>query len=332
MTRIGGAEAKKAAKEIGTRVFAKLIDPFYAGGAAEVAFFLILSLVPATILLAQILHLFTITMAAAHNLLGVYVSDEVYGLVSPLLEYSPRAGVTVLLIVLALWAGSNAVFTLMRITNRAYGVIPKTGNPVLWVTLERLRAILMTLLVIVTMIFALYILVYGELIVKTSLSYTNGFLGNEYTFSEVWYGVRWVVAFVLFFFMVFSLYYILPRSGTAYAEHAKGGVFSAARKVLAVWLKNRGRASLRALPGSLFSAVAMLVVTWAYTFYVRQAAFGNFNILYGGLSSVVVLLLWFYVMAYILITGIQVNAACLEYGGQRRQREKGDAPAERGER
>ena len=318
--KIKSAEIKDAVKSIGASTFKKLIDPFYAGGAAEVAFFLILSLVPATILIAQILHLFTITMEAAHNLLGVYVSGEVYDLVSPLLEYQPRASVTILLIALALWSGSNAIFTLMRITNRAYGVVPKKGNPVLWVTLERLRAILMMLLVIVTMIFALYILVYGELIVRTSLSYSNDFLGQEYTFSEVWYTVRWVIAFFLFFFMVFSLYYILPRSGTVYAEHAKGSLLHATKSVMAVWLENRRKGTLRALPGSLFSATIMLVATWVYTFYVRQTALGSFNILYGGLSSVVVLLLWLYAVAYILITGIQINAACLEYSMQRRER------------
>ena len=313
---------KEAFKAIVTSTFKKLIEPFYAGGAAEVAFFLLLSLVPATILIAQLLHLFTLTMEAANNLLGVYVSEEVFNLISPLLNYSPRAGVTVLLIALAFWAGSNAVFTLMRITNRAYDVIPKTGNPVVWVVGERLRAILLTLLVLVTMIFALYILVYGEIIVRTSLSYSNNFLGYEYTFSEIWYGVRWVIAFVLFFFMVFSLYYILPRSGTDYSGHAGNGKLATIRNVFIVWLKNRRRASLNALPGSLFAAVSMLIATWIFTVYVRQTAFGAINILYGGLSSVAFLLFWFYVIGYILITGIQVNAAYQEYVSQRREREQ----------
>ncbi|MDR3363650.1 MAG: YihY/virulence factor BrkB family protein [Clostridiales Family XIII bacterium] len=303
---------KETVKEIAKGTFKKVIDPFYAGGAAELAFWLLLSLVPATILLAQLLHLFTLSMEAAHNVLGVYLSEDIYNLVAPLLDYSPQKAVTALLIILAFWSGSRAVFTLMRITNRAYDVVPKTGNPALWYVRERLRAILMTLLVLVTMVFALYILVYGELIVKASLSYSNDYLGGHYEFSDVWYGLRWVIAFALFFFMAFSIYYILPVSGVRYREHFAGRKLATVKNVLALWLKNRRRAYRKALPGSLFAAVAMLVVTWAYTIYVRYVALGNFNILYGSLSSVVVLLLWFYVMAFVVITGIQVNATYAE--------------------
>ena len=305
-----------AAKSIAKSTFDKLIDPFYAGGAAEVAFFLLLSLVPATILLAQLLHLFTLSMEAAHNLLGEYVSEEVYALISPLLDYNPHKSVTALLIILSFWAGSQAVFTLMRITNRAYGLVPKTGNPVLWVITERLRAIPITLLVLVTMVFALYMLVYGEIIVRTSLSYSNDFLGNEYTFSEIWYGMRWVIAFLLFFMMVFTIYYILPRFGPAGKKYHSETRFDTVKNVFFAWLKNRRKASRIALPGTIFSAALMLIVTWVYTVWVHNMAFGNMNILYGSLSSVIVLLIWFYVIAYVLITGIQLNAAFTEYEGE----------------
>ena len=311
---------KAVIEEIGARTFKKIIDPFYIGGAAELAFWLLLSLVPATILFAQILQIFTLSMAAARNVLTAYVSDELYLLISPLLEYNPHKSITVLLVLLALMAGSSAVFTLMRVINRAYDLVPTTGNPVAWVIMERLRSLLLTLLVVVTMVFALYILVFGEVFVQAALSYNNSFLGMEYTFSEVWYGVRWVIAFVLFFFMTLSVYNILPRLGAAYKKHVAKSRRDAIKRVFSTWVKNRNRVLRRSIPGSVFAAVLMLVVTWLYTIYIRNIAFDNFNILYGSLSSVVVLLLWFYIMSYIVITGIQVNAAFAEY---RDEKDKG---------
>ena len=304
---------KSAIREIGKGTFRRAIDPFYAGAAAEFAFLLILSLVPATFLLAQILQLFTLSMEAAETILGLYVSEEVYDVIAPLLDYTPNKGVSALLILLALWSGSQGVFSLMRITNRAYDVIPKTGNPIRWVIEERLRAVLLTLLMLVTMIFALYILVYGEVIVRTSVSYSNEFLEGSFTFSEVWYGVRWVIAFILFFITVFSLYYILPRSGVIYAEHHGSSKLETARNIFAVWMANRKQALKLALPGSIFAAVLMLGVTRLYTFYVRYTTFNGISLLYGGLSIIVFLLLWLYVMSYIVVTGIQVNAANIEY-------------------
>jgi len=307
---------KKVVKEVAEGTYKRIADPLYAGVAAEVGFWLLLSLVPATILLAQILHIFTLSAEAAQNLLGVYLSGEVYNIIAPLLEFNPLKSVTVIFILLALWAGSSAVFALMRIINRAYGISLKTENSVAHIIKERLRSMLMTLLLLVTMIFALYILVYGEVLVHTALAYSNDFMGNTYTFSEVWYGVRWVIAFVLFFLTVFSIYYFLPRSGVAYKECFAETKIATAKNVFAVWLKNRRHEYLRAMPGSVFAAAAMLIVTRIYTLFVRDVADFNINVLYGGLSSIVVLLFWFYVMAFILIVGIHVNAAYAEYALQ----------------
>jgi membrane protein len=174
---------------------------------------------------------------------------------------------------------------------------------------------LLTVLVLVTLIFALYILIYGELIVETTLSYNNVFLGREYTFSEIWFGWRWIIALILFFFMSYSIYFILPRSGASKSENDSDSKRSAIKDVFSAWFRGRRVEMKRALPGSIFSAVAMLIATWIITLYMRNFqnfAFGTFSILYGGLSSVVVLLLWFYVIAFIVITGIQVNATCAE--------------------
>jgi len=312
-------EIKNAIKGVSEGTYKKLMNPFYAGGAAETAFWLLLSLVPATIVLAQILQVFTLSMEAAQNILGAYVSGDFYNLIAPLFEYKARGSVTVLLIAIALMAGSNTVFTLMRIINQAYGVAPKTDNTIVRTIRDRARAILMTLLVLVTIIFALYILVYGEIFVKTALSYTNDLMGYHYTFSEVWYGMRWVIAFILFFLMAFTVYYFLPRSDVSYKEYFLKSKFATARKIFRVWLKSQRKEFLDALPGSLFTAVAMLVVTRIYTIFVQYVARENINILYGGLSSVVVLLLWFYAMAYVMIVGIQVNAANREYLSSREQ-------------
>ena len=304
---------KEQSRKIAEATLKRIIDPFYIGGAAELAFWLLLSMVPATILLAQIMKVFTISTEVAYNVLGAYLPEEVFGLISPLLAYRARGSVTILLIILALWAGSSVVFTLMRVANRAYGSVPEDVHPVVWVITERLRSIVLMLIVLTAMIFALYILVYGELIVDLSLSYNNAFLGQELSYSEVWFGARWFIAFILFFMMGFSVYCILPRLGRQYKKPTKPGKRVAIKKFIKFWWGNARIVARRALPGSIFSAVLMLLVTWVYTIYINNASFEFFNILYGGLQWVVIMLVWFYIISYIVITGIQVNAAFVEY-------------------
>jgi membrane protein len=245
--------------------------------------------------------------------IGSYLSEELVNVIVPLLDYKPHGTVSVLLIILALWAGSKALFAMMRITNYAYhGGAPFTNAFVGYIR-ERIRAIFTIIIVLITLIFALNILVFGELFVQIALRYLNDFLNENYSFSEVWYTVRWIIAFILYFFMVSAIYYVLPNTRERYSNLLTRGKWKSFKRIVSAWMRNRKAMYKLILPGSLFSAVAMIAATWGYSYYMKHIAFVNFNILYGGLSSVIVMLLWLYVMSFILVIGIQINAAMWEY-------------------
>ena len=59
-------------------------------------------------------------------------------------------------------------------------------------------------------------------------------------------------------------------------------------------------------PGSVLTAVAWLLLTLGFGVYV--AKFGNYNATYGSLATVVVLLTWLYLSAYILMFGAELNS------------------------
>jgi membrane protein len=59
-------------------------------------------------------------------------------------------------------------------------------------------------------------------------------------------------------------------------------------------------------PGSAFAALAWLLLTLGFGFYV--ANFGNYNATYGSLGAVVVLLTWMYLSSYVLLFGAEMNS------------------------
>jgi len=59
-------------------------------------------------------------------------------------------------------------------------------------------------------------------------------------------------------------------------------------------------------PGSLFAAVAWLLLTVAFGFYVSH--FTNYRASYGSLGAVVALLTWMYLSAYALVFGAELNS------------------------
>lgn len=61
-----------------------------------------------------------------------------------------------------------------------------------------------------------------------------------------------------------------------------------------------------ASPGALVATALWLLGSIAFSIYV--ANFGDYNKTYGALAAVVVLMLWFYITAYALLIGAEINA------------------------
>lgn len=59
-------------------------------------------------------------------------------------------------------------------------------------------------------------------------------------------------------------------------------------------------------PGAVLATVLWLLVSIGFSLYVSH--FGNYNQTYGSLGAMVILLLWFYLTAYSIVLGAEVNA------------------------
>ena len=58
--------------------------------------------------------------------------------------------------------------------------------------------------------------------------------------------------------------------------------------------------------GAVIATVFWLIGSIAFTFYVSKV--GSYDKTYGSLGAVIVLLLWFYLSAYVILIGAELNA------------------------
>ena len=73
------------------------------------------------------------------------------------------------------------------------------------------------------------------------------------------------------------------------------------------WTAPAGKRACRWVsPGALLFVIGWLVVSFAFAQYVSR--FGRYEATYGTLGGVVVLMLWMYLSAYLLLLGAEVNA------------------------
>ena len=57
--------------------------------------------------------------------------------------------------------------------------------------------------------------------------------------------------------------------------------------------------------GATFTTIGWIIATSIYSYYI--ANYAHYNYFYGGLANIVILMLWVYLLAYILVIGMALN-------------------------
>lgn len=257
-------------------------DPYYQGFAAQLAFYFMLSIIPIVLLLSQLLSFFSISMDYIYDYLNRYLVGGAADFLIDMLKSSPTGSINIVLIVVALWAASKAQYALNRIAN--YMSNDAYGKGFLR---ERLRAIFNIVLTIITLSVALVVLVYGRPLLALALEMLFTRPETKESITGALLMLRWPVMLILYFFMISFNYYVLPTRRVRYRE---------------------------VLPGSVFAAVGMLVTTSLFSFYTSKIT--SYNLLYGSLASLVALMVWLILLAWVLCIGLVFNKVLKETKGR----------------
>lgn len=253
-------------KKICFHVWRQFDDPYYAGFAAQIAYFFLMSAVPMLIVVTQVLGLFDISMDFIREWLEQHLSTEMSAVLKNIFSASSTAITDIFMIILALWSSSSLAFSLSRLTTYTLSYGKYRYN----FLNERIKAIPMALTTIFVVAIGMVAYVYGELIAQRVFQ-------NEYVVSIIGHS-RTPVMGLVFFLMILSAYYVLPRIRVPLAAVA---------------------------PGAVIATIGILLVTWLYSLYISRAA--NYNILYGAFSNIVAMMLWFYLISWVLCIGMMFN-------------------------
>ena len=223
----------KRALKIGFHLWRQFDDQYYAGFAAQIAYFFFMASVPMLIVLTQVLGIFDVSMDFIRDWLEMHLSTEMGSVLQRLFSASSTALSSFFMIILALWASSSLAFSLSRLTTYTISY----GRYRFSFFTERLKAIPIAALSIMAVAVTLVGYVYGELIAKRILqnTYIEGLIS----------GLKTPVLGILFFIVILANYYLLPRIRVPLAA---------------------------VLPGAVFATLGILIVTWIYSVYISRAA------------------------------------------------------------
>jgi membrane protein len=181
-----------------------------------------------------------------------------------------KGGLLSIGLILALWGASGGMTMTMNALDKAYYV--QTSRSFVK---QRLIAIGLTVGTAVLILAVLLLLPIGTGII--SYLAKHGHLG---VVGKILINlVRYAVALAMLFAIVAMIYYFGPS------------------------LKQKFQAIT---PGAVFTVVVWILGGLGFAFYVTH--FGNFNATYGALGAAIVMLLFFYINAVVLLIGAEVNS------------------------
>lgn len=260
-------------KELILRI--KTVD--VSGLGAELSYFFLLSMFPMLIFLFTLLPYLNLDQAQVMLFIRDYAPAEVATMISDVLDQvltNKNGGLLSIGILATLWSASKGMNALTKALNRSYFKEDSRSFVV-----QRGMSIVFTVMLVLVVVVALALPVFGEQIGSVVFSY----LGFEDGFNTLWTQLRFIIPPVLIAVVFVLIYWLVPDVKLPFKT---------------------------ALPGALFATIGWIFTTLGFSFYVSN--FGNYANTYGSIGTIIILMLWLYFSAIILMIGGQINAVMKE--------------------
>lgn len=257
------------------KVFSRrLVEDEVFGLSAQLAYYFLLSLFPFLIFAFALLSYLGITSDKVLDMVQQYAPADGFESIKKTLQNvldKQNGGLLSFGIIATIWSASNAINAIFRALNKAYNVAENRNF-----FIARGMAILLTFAMVVVIIVALTLPVFGNLIGGFIFSHLGVSASG---FEPLWDVLRWLISFLIIVTVLSCLYYFAPNKKL----YVRDVVF-----------------------GAVIAAVLWQVVSLGFSYYVGN--FANYSAAYGSLGGIIVLMIWFYLTGLIIIVGGVINA------------------------
>lgn len=243
--------------------------------AAALSFYFLLSLVPLLIVFSSLLAYLPIPNLFDQllDLMATVVPPDAMSLVEKIMVgvLTPHGrGLLSFGVLGYLWSSSGGYSAMIEALDIAYCVEVSRA----WWR-DRLRALVLTLTTGALISASLLLLIAGSSFGRM----LTAVFPVPRSFEHVWPWVRGTATFAAFLAAVLVMYVFGPNTKITFRS---------------------------AMPGALLAVFGWFLGSAGFTFYLRN--FANYDVTYGSLGAVIVLMLWFYIIAVAILLGAHVNA------------------------
>lgn len=237
----------------------------------QLAFFFVLSVVPIITLITYLASYLHVSIGFVSNFLAKAFSKDVANLITPMVQGTHVGLRFYFSLLIGFFIASNGADSIIVTSNAI------DGTPNMPYIKRRIKAIIMTIFIVTLFVFILLVPVFGNKIIDM-FRYVdiNPTVTNR--IAQIINLLKGPVSWFVMFMFIKIIYTLAPdkRLSSSYSN-----------------------------VGACFTTILWIIVTSIYSFYITH--FARYDLFYGGLANIVVLMLWVYLLAYIFVIGMCLN-------------------------
>ena len=244
----------------------------------NLAYSFFLAVIPIVSIIFYLLMSFKLPMTLLSDFITTVFPKNVASVIQPVFNNDIPANqlVTLFISVIVITNGCNSIIV-------ASNTIFEFENAS-WIK-RMVKALFLAVLLIILIAFVMIIPLFGKSIIKLIGLFTT-FVDKHRSLINTLYTILQIPVSMIVMFFIIKLIYVLAPDEKVRAKYV-----------------NRG---------ALFTTVSWLIVTVIFSYYINNIA--RYNLVYGNLASIVILLFWFYILAYIFVVGLYLNRKKTEAG------------------
>ena len=237
----------------------------------NIAYSLCVSIIPIISIIIYLLSSLNITESSINNTILEVIPKTLIDFIEPLFSADASAN-QIITIAISIFVITNGCNTIIATSNTVFGIESD-------ITIKRVvKSLVLAILLVLLLAFMLIVPLFGRTIINIVGMFFSFIKEHESVINTLYSLLQMPVSLLVMYFTIKLMYVMAPDD------------------------KIKGKYVTK---GALFTTVSWLLVTMMFSYYINHVA--NYNLVYGSLANVVILLFWLYILAYIFVIGLFLN-------------------------
>lgn len=241
----------------------------------QIAFFLVLSLIPIISLVGISGNFFSLSIDTLTNFIQSNFPTDISEIIIPIVAGNGLDIGMLFFLIFSFILASNGAYSIIIASNMIYG---KSQDKTL--LKRRIKSVMLTMIIVLLFVFVLLVPTFGDKI----LQFISDFeFVSEGVFNQIYYLfliLKWPVSLLIIFIIIKLIYTISPDKPIA-SKHVNYGALS--------------------------TSLGWVAITIIYSYYANNFAY--YDLFYGALSNIIILMFWIYLLSFIFVFGMCLNSS-----------------------